>query len=102
MTHVREFTDNSAAEYVSERGKPSTLEMQALCTFQYETTLALGVFVATTRVASVDNDIADGLSRGGKKLQDALRMMAESRLPVVRLRIDPEADDVANIISRLL
>ena len=38
-----------------------------------------------TSLMSVDNDLADGLSRGGEKLADALRMAAASGLPVVRL-----------------
>ena len=38
------------------------------------------------RIASEDNDVADGLSRGGDKLANALRIAAGSGLTLKRLQ----------------
>ena len=85
LTHVVEFTDNSAAEASAERGKPHSPKLEALIRSRYDEFTRVGIFASAERVASVDNDLADGLSRGGEKLADALRMAAASGLPIVRL-----------------
>ena len=54
------------------------------------------VYSAVSRITSVDNDIADGLSRGGTMLQDALRMAAESGLQIRRLVIPERYADLSS------
>ena len=98
LTHVREYVDNSAAEAVADRGRPHTEGMHLLTEYRYRRLSSMGLLSAVFRIASVDNDIADGLSRGGQKLGDALRMAAQAGLVLHRLQ--PDAD--ANSIQRLL
>lgn len=86
ITHLYEFTDNRAAEFALEFGKPKAPEMQALTQRSYDELFRRGVFNSMQRVASVDNDIADGLSRGGKQLANALRIAAGAGLPLKRLQ----------------
>ena len=68
VTHVMEFTDNTAAEHSAERGRPYTERMHTLVSERFHELARLGVHSSVERVASVDNDVADGLSRGGEKL----------------------------------
>ena len=86
ITHVLEFTDNTSAEHSVERGKPKSERLGELVRERYEAMKELSVIASATRVTSADNDIADGLSRGGEKLTDALRMAAAAGMPVRRLR----------------
>ena len=95
VCYVREHTDNSAAEHVAERGRPATHEMQVLTQRRYQRLASEKAFTAVFRIASIDNDVADGLSRGGKKLADAIRMATQANLRVVRLTPDPREDDLA-------
>ena len=74
ISHLCEFTDNTSAEYAADRGKPSSARLTELVTRRYDALYEMGISSACERVASVDNDIADGLSRGGKMLADALRV----------------------------
>ena len=85
ITHVLEFTDNTSAEHAAEGGKPKSASLGELVRRRYVELHAMHVTASCTRVASVDNDIADGLSRGGSMLADALRMAASTGMPVVRL-----------------
>ena len=55
--------------------------MQALTQRSYDELFRRGVFNSMQRIASVDNDIADVLSRGGKQLANALRIAAGAGLP---------------------
>lgn len=98
VTHIREHTDNTAAEWASERGRPSTREMHVLTERRYDRLRKEGVYAASFRVASIDNDIADGLSRGGDKLQDAIRMAVQAGLTVRRLEPDSDEDSVSFIL----
>ena len=41
-------------------------------------------------MTSVDNDVADGLSRGGAMLADALRMMTTLGLRIERVPVEPK------------
>eukprot|EP00966_Prymnesium_polylepis_P334165 7389569-Prymnesium_polylepis.1 len=72
VTHLFEFTDNTAAEHSTERGKPRAAKLGELVKRRYKALYSLGVSATAERVACVDNDVADGLSRGGAKLADAL------------------------------
>jgi hypothetical protein len=84
VTHLFEFTDNRAAELTAEFGKPHTPQMQALIKAAYVELRSLEVYSSMLRIASEDNDIADGLSRGGEKLADALRIASATGIQVRR------------------
>jgi hypothetical protein len=97
VSHVMEFTDNTAAEHSAERGKPHTERLSALVRERYHRLVELGVHSSVERVASVDNDVADGLSRGGAKLADALRIVASSGYPLVRLPVEGRVRSLAHL-----
>ena len=99
ITHLYEFTDNRAAEFALEFGKPKAPEMQALTQRSYDELFRRGVFNSMQRVSSVDNDIADGLSRGGKQLANALRIAAGAGLPLKRLQPQPSWRDLSHLQS---
>jgi hypothetical protein len=99
VSYVREHTDNSAAEAVAERGRPHTYEMSTLTRRRYERLVNERAYAATFRIASVDNDIADGLSRGSDKLAAAIRMAVSAGLKVRRLRPDPAENDLRSILG---
>ena len=88
VTHVIEFTDNTAAEHSAERGRPRTERLSALVRDRYHRLVDLGVHSSVERVASVDNDVADGLSRGGEKLADALRIATATGYPLLRVPVE--------------
>ena len=98
IDHLIEFTDNTAAEFAAERGKPKAARLGELVTRRYTALLAAGVYGATERVASEDNDIADGLSRGADKLADALRLAAATLLPIQRLEPHEEWRDTSHLM----
>ena len=89
VSHAREHTDNTAAEHVAERGRPQTYEMHELTQHRYQRMVRESFNTATLRITSEDNDVADGLSRGGAKLASALIMAVRAGLAVERLAIDP-------------
>jgi len=62
--------------------------MHAIVQRRYEEHRARGVFTHTDRIASVDNDVADGLSRGGSGCKDVLRMMASLGLDLCRVQVE--------------
>ena len=99
VSHLVEFTDNTAAEASVERGKPKSPRLGELVRQRYVALLAAGVPASPERVASVDNDVADGLSRGGTVLADALRTLAASGYPVVRLEPTREWRDSSVILQ---
>ena len=82
---VCEFTDNVAAEMSADRGNPHAEGMHNLVLERYEFFGRHNISSAATRVTSVDNDIADGLSRGGRYMADALRLTAASNIWMRRL-----------------
>jgi hypothetical protein len=87
ITHVLEFTDNTSAEHASEGGKPKSQALGELVRRRYDAFTEQGIVASATRVASADNDVADGLSRGGSMLADALRMAASTGLEVTRVDV---------------
>ena len=89
LSHVMEFTDNTSAEHSAERGRPHSERMGALVRDRYHRLHELGVYSSAERVTSVDNDVADGLSRGGVKLADAMRIVAGTGMPVRVLTVPP-------------
>ena len=62
VTHLVEFTDNTAAEHSVERGKPKSPRLGELVRQRYVALQAAGISASPERVASVDNDVADGLT----------------------------------------
>ena len=86
VTHLFEFTDNTAAEHSAERGRPRSSRLGELICRRYTALVEAGISATAERVASVDNDVADGLSRGGDQLADALRTAAAAGYAVRRLR----------------
>ena len=62
VSHVPEFTDNTAAEHSADRGWPHSERMHAFVSDRLHRLQSLGVYSVAERVASVDNDVADGLS----------------------------------------
>ena len=59
--------------------------MQELVKAAYVELRALAIYSSMLRIASVDNDIADGLSRGGEMLANALRIASATGIRVRRL-----------------
>ena len=99
VSHLVEFTDNTAAQASVERGKPRSPRLGELVRQRYVALQAAGVPASPERVASVDNDVADGLSRCGAMMADALRTLAASGYPVVRLEPSSEWRDSEYIQS---
>ena len=99
VTHVFEFTDNTSAEHSTERGKPRASGLGALVHQRYDALYEMGIFGSAERIASVDNDVADGLSRGGAKLADALRIAAGAGYRVKRLEPKAEWRDTSQLVA---
>ena len=97
VTHLFEFTDNRAAELSAEFGKPHTARMQALVKAAYVELRTLAIYSSMLRIASVDNDIADGLSRGGEMLASALRIASATGIRVRRLAPLERWRDLTNL-----
>lgn len=87
-THSMAFVDNSTAEHVAENGRSQSAAMQQLNLERQQFITARGVFESTERVASVDNDVADDLSRG--RIDEALRVPRHAKIPVERIYISKE------------
>jgi hypothetical protein len=92
-THSLAFTDNSTAEHVAERGRASTAALHALNAARQRWLVEHRVSQRSERVASVDNDVADLLSRGD--IAGALRFALSNNLPVSRLAVDPAEYDMS-------
>ena len=84
-THTLAFTDNTTAESIAERGRTQVEALHALNARRQQYLVAFGVHEATERVTSVDNDIADHLSRA--RVNDALRFPTALGLTTHRLII---------------
>ena len=99
VTHLCEFTDNTSAEHAAERGKPRSSRLGELVCDRYDALYAAGVSATTERVASADNDVADGLSRGGQQMADALRIAASAGYPIMRLAPHPRWRDTSALLA---
>ena len=99
ITHTQEFCDNSAAESVAERGRAHTPEFAAMTRVRYETLLEMGVYSTVGRITTHDNDVADGLSRGDRLLEEALRMAFNADLVVRRLSIKSSTRDIQKLFG---
>ena len=78
VTHVLGFTDNTAAEHTAERGRTHSDALAELLKQRQGRLLSEGLSAATTRCASIDNVLADWLSRGD--LEEVLRVARECGL----------------------
>ena len=85
ITHTLAFVDNTTAEHIAESGRASTAMLNALNTIRLEQLMRRGIHEANERVTSVDNDVADLLSRGA--IQEALRFPTDCGLECVRLDV---------------
>ena len=94
-THSLVFTDNSTAEHVAERGRATTEALEQLNAARREWLLAAGVHQKTDRVASVENDVADALSRDA--VEEALRFPRACKLPTLRLGVSHDARDTSHL-----
>jgi hypothetical protein len=93
MTHSLSFTDNTTAEHVAERGSESTEGLHDVNESRKLWLYSMGVIQKSRRVASVDNDVADLLSRGA--VAEALRF-AEG-MPTLRLHLPQQMRDTSHI-----
>ena len=94
-THSLAFTDNSTAEATAEFGRTIKPGLFALNKRRQEWLLRQGVHQSTERVASVDNDVADLVSRG--RIADALRFPEECNIPTKRLELLPSERDLSYV-----
>jgi hypothetical protein len=85
-SHSLVFTDNTTAENVAESARTSSDALNELNKVRQQWLADNKISQASERVASVDNDIADELSRGA--IKQALRFPRAYGLRIVRL--DPE------------
>jgi hypothetical protein len=92
-THSLAFTDNSTAESIAEFGRTSKDGLFALNKQRQHWLLTHSVHQSTERVASVDNDIADLLSRFD--IDEALRFPADAGLETLRLELSKEQRDLS-------
>ena len=86
-----EFTDNTAAEHSANNGTGHTERMAYLIRERFDYLVSKDIASAVVRITSIDNDLADGLSRGGLFLSDALRLAAASGRRIRRITV---TDDV--------
>ena len=99
VSHLYEFTDNTAAEHSAERGKPKSTRLGALIEQRYTALRRMGVFATAERVTSIDNDVADGLSRSLEDRTNVLRQAASAGYKIIRLEPVKEWRDLSKIIS---
>ena len=85
--HATAFSDNRTAEANAEFGRPGTALLNLMLQQRQEEADSISLHLANDRVASVDNDIADLLSRGD--VYEALRFPRAAELKVLRLEVDP-------------
>ena len=85
VTHVREFTDNTCAEWAAHGMAPRGEAMQEVMTHRAAALLERDVYTCVARVATGENVWADWLSREGGEarflLQAAAMGLEVERLP---------------------
>ena len=85
ITHTSAYVDNTTAEHIAERGRTSTAMLNALNIARLTDLRARGVHETNERVTSVDNDVADALSRDAEL--EALRFPRDCGLSCVRIPV---------------
>ena len=88
ITHAMAFVDNSTAESVAERGQSSAQGLNYLELRRQDELLRRKVHETAERVSSIDNDVADWLSRG--RIAEALRVATSLGLTPVKITISKE------------
>ena len=88
ITHTIAFVDNSTAEHIAESGRTSTAMLHELNKRRLEGLLQRGVFETNERVTSIDNDVADLISRGD--IEEALRFPRDCGLQCVQLKLSSQ------------
>ena len=85
ITHTTAYIDNSTAECIAENGRASTAMLNALNLSRLEHLLARGVYETSERVTSIDNDVADLLSRD--EVEEALRFPKDCDIPCIECTV---------------
>jgi hypothetical protein len=85
FTHTTAFVDNTTAESIAENGRTSTEMLNELNLIRLRDLMARKVHEKNERIASVDNDVADDLSRGA--IREALRFPSECGMRCVELQV---------------
>ena len=88
ITHAMAYVDNSTAESIAERGHSSADGLNHLELRRQEELLRRKVHETSERVSSIENDVADWLSRG--RIADALRVAVALGLTPVKITIPDE------------
>ena len=86
ITHAEVFTDNTTAEHISERGRTQSAGLNELNLRRQAELVRLGIHQRTSRVTSIDNDIADLLSRGA--IDQALVIPFTCGLRIARVPVE--------------
>jgi hypothetical protein len=94
-THATTFNDNRTSEANAEYGRPGTALLNSMLQEKQERAHEMGLHVANERVASIDNDIADLLSRGD--IYEALRFPRTANMRVLRLDVEPSLREFAGL-----
>ena len=95
VTHTMAYVDNSTAEHVAERGRATTEGIHDINLSRQAWLQAESVYETTERVASVDNDVADLLSRGD--VVEALRFPLSAGLRVLELPVGSERRSLSGV-----
>ena len=90
ITHTLAYVDNTTAEHIAESGRASTALLNALNKRRLEELMHRGIHEANERVTSVDNDVADLLSRGA--VQEALRFPKDCGIECIQLDVSKYRD----------
>jgi DNA-binding ferritin-like protein len=85
ITHTMAYVDNTTAEAIAENGRTSTEMLSELNKKRLLQLTERGVFETNERVTSVDNDVADLISRGD--IAEALRFPRDCELACIQLPV---------------
>ena len=94
-THSTCYNDNRTSEANAEFGRPGTELLHDMLVARQEMAKKMGLHIANERVASIDNDIADDLSRGA--IKEALRFPRMAGMKMERVEV--AEDDVLRLIQ---
>ena len=94
-THATTYNDNRTSEANAEYGRPGTELLNSMLKEKQERAHAMGLHIANERVASIDNDIADLLSRGD--IYEALRFPRTANMRVLQLDVEPSLRGFAGL-----
>ena len=86
ITHTTAYVDNSAAEAIAESGRTSTAMLNELNRRRLQFLLEQKVHETNERITSIDNDVADLLSRD--RVQDALRYALDCDMQCIQLHAE--------------